>query len=409
MLLTPSALKADPDGYWRLAENMARHGTLGRGDVPSAFRPPVYPLLLTPCAMLQAGDLNKVAVGILHVVMGVATVWLVFELALRVGLNRWSAMAALLVAFDPILLRQSTLIMTETAATLLATASLFAVAVLLERPTVVRAAWVGFLFAAAALCRPVFLPWMVLSLVLLGVILWRRSQAERAEATAGNGASRTCPASMLIFLTATVAAATVLTPWVVRNQIQFKLPIVTTTHGGYTLYLANNPQFYDYLRTARWGSVWDARELGPRWQRSPDELTPRVELADDREAYAAARATIADQPGMFAYACIVRVGRLWAVTPHQVCGGRLAAVWYWLEFLLAALGCWAIYRRKIVASPVWPWAILLVAIVTAVHAVYWTNMRMRAPLEPVIALAATAGIASLTRIKSSGLPTSFTP
>ena len=40
---------------------------------------------------------------------------------------------------------------------------------------------------------------------------------------------------------------------------------------------------------------------------------PQVELADDHEAYDAALATIRSRPGMFAYACLVRVGRLWAV------------------------------------------------------------------------------------------------
>ena len=39
----------------------------------------------------------------------------------------------------------------------------------------------------------------------------------------------------------------------------------------------------------------------------------------------------------------------------------------------------------------WLWGLLLVLAVTAVHAFYWTNLRMRAPLMPVVALAAALG------------------
>ena len=38
--------------------------------------------------------------------------------------------------------------------------------------------------------------------------------------------------------------------------------------------------------------------------------------------------------------------------------------------------------------------------VTAVHTFYWSNMRMRAPLTPVIALAAAAGVARAVRASS---------
>ena len=39
------------------------------------------------------------------------------------------------------------------------------------------------------------------------------------------------------------------------------------------------------------------------------------------------------------------------------------------------------------------WGFLLVGCVTAVHTVYWTDMRMRGPLMPVVAIAAIAALA----------------
>jgi len=43
----------------------------------------------------------------------------------------------------------------------------------------------------------------------------------------------------------------------------------------------------------------------------------------------------------------------------------------------------------------WLWGLLLAGSFTAVHAVYWSNIRMRAPLMPLVALAATAAIMHL--------------
>jgi len=40
----------------------------------------------------------------------------------------------------------------------------------------------------------------------------------------------------------------------------------------------------------------------------------------------------------------------------------------------------------------WLWGLLLVGCLLAAHTVYWTDMRMRAPAMPVIALAAAAGL-----------------
>jgi hypothetical protein len=41
------------------------------------------------------------------------------------------------------------------------------------------------------------------------------------------------------------------------------------------------------------------------------------------------------------------------------------------------------------------WGILLALVFTAVHTFYWTNIRMRAPLMPAVAIAAAAGAARI--------------
>jgi len=211
----------------------------------------------------------------------------------------------------------------------------------------------------------------------------------------------------LLALAFAAALAAALSPWAIRNQVQFGRPILTTTHGGYTLLLANNPYFYQYLRTAPWGAVWENKELDRAWRaKVPHSQTDEVHA--DRLAYAEAIENIRNEPATFCYACLVRVGRLFSVLPHQVSQDEGTVrrwlrygvgLWYVAEFALAVFGavvaCLAARRKKNSTIGL-AGMLLMVACFAAVHAVYWTDMRMRAPLMPAIALAAATGLGCLS-------------
>ena len=184
-----------------------------------------------------------------------------------------------------------------------------------------------------------------------------------------------------------------------------------------------------------------------------DLRRPGNELEDDHLAYAEAWQTICHEPGTFLYACVVRVGRFWSPLPHRVTAaetpwavrrpieldlrarfGQLplphrvtaeepplrrlsryaVALWYLPEFLLAILGLWWLWKcptnlqiskspnLQIPKSPnpeiprppssAWHWGLLLIACLMAGHLLDWTDMRMRAPIMPVVAIFAAAGL-----------------
>jgi len=404
---TSDSLTADPDGYRRLAENLRQHGVFGNGHVPTAFRPPLYPWLLA--AVATHGSVSMAAAALTHVLLGTATVMLTHALGSEWGLGRWALLAGGLVAVDPILLNQSTLIMTETLATFLATATLLALARMRAPPRLWIAALAGGLAGLAALCRPTFLPWLALVAV---VLVWQRHDA---------GARWRQAAAFCL------AASLMLSPWVVRNWLVFGVPKVSTTHGGYTVLLGNNPGFYRYLRAHVRGTVWDATELAQLWELRGASYTPddelwnwppkadrdwtwsqnnvvRTELEDDAFAYALARRYIREEPLMFARACVFRIGSLWQLTPHATSETEstlrrwlrwLVGAWYAALFLLAAVG--AFRETKRLFRPPMVWGLLLCLTFTATHAIYWSNMRMRAPLMPCICLLAAAGAAGFCR------------
>ncbi|MEX0977606.1 MAG: glycosyltransferase family 39 protein [Pirellulales bacterium] len=389
-------LRLDPDGYRNVASNLyhdqqfARSGGNSNSPFLTAARPPLFPWLLS----LSADD---DMCGWLHLMLGTLTVWATWHLGRIWKLPPGACLvAAGLVAVDPILLNFSAQPMTETLATFLAALALVALSRAAAVSSLAWPALCGLLFGLCILCRPVFLPWLTGAAV---VFPWL-----------GIGEDRWRRLALLL-----IATAVTLSPWAWRNYRVFGSPVITTTHGGFTLLLANNPSFYEYLRSAPWESTWDGRETNDQWRAAWQFLptsTPQLavpdEIANDRWAYREAFKNIRAEPGMFAWSCLARVGRLWNVLPHQTTpdegttrrGMRYAvAIWYTFEFLLAAAGAWFL-RGKLFAHP-WVWGTLMVLSTTAVHAFYWTDMRMRAPLAVVVALAAAHGLAVLACGKPS--------
>lgn len=371
---------ADPDGYRALAVNVVAHGVFGHGGVPTAYRPPLYPLLIAGC--LTTSTDVRWAIGACHLALGLLTVLATVWLARHWGPARFAWLAGLLVACDPILLNQSALVMTETLATCLATVVL---AILTHGASSGRArtwAAAGGCLGAAALCRPTFLAWAALIIAALA------------------GTQPTWSSRLRTIAPFIAALLAVLLPWAVRNQLVLGRPIITTTHGGYTLLLGNNEGYYDHLRQAPWRTVWRADEL----DRSLRASRQGDELANDRREYDLAWQTIRQQPGIFAYASLLRVGSFWNVLPHRTIEPEpttvrwlryATAAWYVVLFGLAATAIGSLAIRPLGAP--WLWGACLIASFTAIHVVYWSDMRMRAPMMPVVCLAAAAGLQKLRR------------
>lgn len=411
-----SNLEADPDSYRQLAENLLATGHYTRALplddhpagptlLPTAYRPVLYPLLLALCS--RAGEVSLVAVGIVHLVLGLLTVALVFDLAVRWKLGLLpAALAALLVACDPILVYQSSFIMTETLATLLAVGCWWQLGRWGERPTLGNLVASGALLGLAILCRPTFLPWAALVMI---AIAWHSRGRQRVLAP----------------LVLALAMLVTLSPWLVRNYVQFQRVMVATTHGGYTLWLANNPSYYDWLRSDKqyaWPGIPEEEQVAEVYRTSKffivnSEGDPTVtdqawhgfaqtqpewfldlEFAADDEFRDRAQEAIRAEPGMFVLASLARVRDLWSPLPqkttisestYRTLARYVIAIWYVGVYLLAATGLWRL-RRELLRSP-WIWGLTLCLAFTAVHAVYWSNLRMRAPLIPVVALLAAAG------------------
>jgi hypothetical protein len=109
--------------------------------------------VFNPGKILYAGGGGNTAIGIAHLALGVATVALTVLCGRRLGLRRATFAAGLLVAIDPLLIYQTSLVMTETLVTFLAALLLW---FCLGGQSLVRNFALGLAFGLCCLCRPTF-------------------------------------------------------------------------------------------------------------------------------------------------------------------------------------------------------------------------------------------------------------
>lgn len=376
-------LTRDRDAYLGMARCLAE----GRGLVdperliPTAFRPPVYPIQLGGLMLFLPA---AVAVAVGNLIWGGITVWATWRAGVALGLGEQrSLLAALLVAVDPMLLQYSAQPMTEVTCAGLASLLVFWI-VRRDCPEAVRQLGIGLLFGLLVLCRPTF--WPFAGLILCVWVLQKLLLKEPTPAAA-------------VSWRVIVSALLVLVPWVVRNQMVMGSPILMTTHGGYTILLANNPEFYSEVVDRGWGSEWSKPSFD-RWTKGllasmRDELGPdSTEMDRDRWQGLQARRFIWNEPERFAQAVWYRIRSLWSPAPQGEASGSTPSRLVWLVgcYYTAVLGIFAIsvvltmYRLCQRKEFSW-WPLLaLVLTVQGVHLVYWTNARMRAPIVPVISL-----------------------
>lgn len=501
----PDTFNDDPDAYYALATNWEEYGVFGTGSLPTAFRPPLYPALLKLLTPLQTREESfknsgqdreiensrsrspfrtdgfkaffyknlalspTASIILLHWILGVATVFLTWMFARNCGLpDAYAFWAALLVVCDPILLQQSRLIMTETLAAfftaLLLCATSFVVKKRVGFMSFVAYGTLGVFFGLSALCRPTFYLFVAFALTNLALIEFIPCKSPEINPQASNSPEvppapegvasslRRTGITLLRLVCFVLGLALAVVPWGYRNYKIFGNPIVTTTHGGYTLYLANNPDLYSHYKTESALSLWDPSSFHTKRLQAYGEAaaTANIKINSlDEELFQnvwnkeQALNTINANPHVFAYSTWIRICELWRVLPHDVRNiqtkkslssldaqtsgamtnrvDRLAryavASFYCIEFLILLIGIFQVVLlnrrhktnrslKELLSSP-YIWGIWLILSIQIPHLFYWTNMRMRAPIQvalPVILLGLIYRITTKTESTRMKIP-----
>jgi hypothetical protein len=401
-------LTIDRDLYLGLAEGLAD----GRGFCapettnPTAFRPPMYPWVLS----LLLPRLGKpMAVAAVNIVCGAITVVLTAKLAQLCWLPRLPTAGALAwVVCNPLLLRYTPQPMTEAVFTALHLALIVGLgraltfptaSTLHDRRTGVFWAGLGLLSGVTVLCRPTVGPFVAAVALGLFVTAIGLRRGPTSDPSTKAWSAIPLPLTLRRHCLAFIAGlALVIVPWVVRNQQVLGHPVFTTTHGGYTLALGNNEVFYREVARQPWGTVWSGDSLD-RWQRDmahrkDQQLGPGAsEVASDRWFSEQARSAMQADPVGCGWAIWYRLRSLWNPWPRVTINALPSAVLGVVSLMntavlfAALIGLCVLCRRRSFAAVLMALAIVSVQ---AVHLLYWTDTRMRTPLEPLVAVCAAA-------------------
>jgi len=338
-----SDLTADNDGYLAHADMVANgEGFAGPSTHrPTAFRPPGYPIAL---ACLQVSGLpDWASVAIINGLCSIAIIWLSWMLCHQLQLPpSVSIIATAITTFDPLLVRYTILPMTEVPAAAMLVAAVVALnAGGLQRATLQESSagfriLSGILFGLGSLVRPILL-------ITCSMLSFRRL----IRPVKGGDCSRR---SVTIAILPMIAAALAISPWIIRNAMQFRKFIPATTHGGYTLALGNNPDLYRDVIKGEVSFPWPGPQLDAWQQRMIADAAAQgipvgSEPAQDAWYYRQAVASMEAQPLSFFKSCVLRLRRFFAMTPGSDDGlprfaTTLIAVWYALILIgvAAAVG-----------------------------------------------------------------------
>ena len=214
------SLHWDAAHYALLARNLVEGNGFSNGPGhPTAFRPPLYPMVLS-LVFRAVGERYRTVYllqAVLYALAVTGSAWLAHGIAGR----RAMLFTGILASINPSALEMTGMLLTETLFTFLLVGCLLLLRGAFHRssgkvvsPGLFYYAGAGLLLGTATLCRPNAAVW---SLLAGAAILLRRREAFSVRL-----------ASAVVLL---VTSAIPMVPWMIRNQEIFGSPSITTTGG----------------------------------------------------------------------------------------------------------------------------------------------------------------------------------
>lgn len=365
LLVGPDYLpEADAADYHDIAVNLAagQGYRLGNGAL-TASRPPLFPLLLA--AVYALLGVNPLAGLGLQVVIGAGIVLATYALARQLFGPLAARLAALIAATYPLLVFAGGSLLTEPLFILLVTITAALAVGILKAP--LRSRWValGLSLGLTWLARPNGL-WLI-PFVLGWLFL------------AGRG---TLKARLAGPVAAGLIALAVAAPWIVRNYVVFGKLIPATVMGGAVLLGSYNARVL--AEPALWGAwVSPCKVPDLAWSCRLAEI-PRDET-QLALGIAFIRQHLDDVPRMIGW----RFVRFWHLYRFEHGFPEVLGFYYYVGVAaLAAVGVFVGQSR-------WRDKGLLVAVIacfTLSGLLFWSDFRMRAPIEPALVVLAAAAL-----------------
>jgi 4-amino-4-deoxy-L-arabinose transferase-like glycosyltransferase len=343
----------------------------------TALHPPLYSIVLSVVAWL--GGIHLLPQRLVGLMIGTISVYLIGELGRRIGsaertvgaertaaAERTGLIAAGIAAIYPPFITADGSIMSEPLYVLLLVLALLLALSLIARPTVTRAAALGAVIGLSVLTRTD-------GIFLVPLLAWP---------AAWGGPDRRARAARL--LAATTAAAIVVAPWVIRNEVEFHKLELAANYD--TVIPAANCHDTYYGNDIGW---WSLNCLAHA--RTPHQLligdaspTPGFKYVEHHPARAVLVAAVRVLR-TFSFWQPLRIGNN---EPRRKWFDALGLALYYPLLIAAAFGLWRVRRRR--------WLLLAPVFTTLILVVFgWGNSRFRIGADVSIVLLAAYALGRL--------------
>lgn len=374
----------DEGAYLKLATQLA-----AGGGYEGTFRPPGYPAFLAFWLAIGAGTLG---IRLAQVALSAWSTVLMYRLGGRVGGERVGRVAALLFAFDPVLIAFSHRLWSET---LFLTLLLLVLDRLTREPESGRwTPWAlaGVLLGAGALVRPMLVTFLPFLALWLGWTAWLNRPAS------GRLALREplLRCSVIVFF-----CLAVILPWTLRNERVTGTFVLIDSNGPFNFLVGSQPEAAFVDKDDRWSDRYGTVDGRP-YQLVVTENAARAQTLAMEQAWT----NIAAQPGQFLTKSVWEAGHLWTldsfllrhlrndwygagvpgwVTPLMT----LVTVGFWVGLALAGLAGLSLMLDRPLARFGMLWALQATLLFGATYAL----SRYSVPLRPFLALGAAGLLA----------------
>jgi Dolichyl-phosphate-mannose-protein mannosyltransferase len=357
--------------YLTIAKNLAHRATYSLdGVTPTAFRPPGYPTLLAALQVIGLGVRGARLANVAMLALTIAGVWV---LARRVGGPRVAAIAVCVSAIYPLFLYTAGTLYSQTMAGVFFIWALVALVACLDSETATRrvllAAGGGLLFSICVLTVPTF------GASLVGVLIWMIFVRRRRA---------------LGLVAVTVIAAAILpTAWTIRNAIIFRAFVPVSTNNGVNLLEGNsentNPTAGNLTDLSRYSAV-------------AKRYTDEVERSDYYTR--AALSWISTHKVKAAVLYLEKTANYFdprndlVTSSQQSRVNDVLSIVSYVPLLLLFVGRLARFRSSAIGRVEG----LLIGLYVGnafVMAIYYTKVRYRVPLDPLLILVAASFVVSL--------------
>jgi 4-amino-4-deoxy-L-arabinose transferase-like glycosyltransferase len=380
----------DTDGYGRIANNLLEgNGYVFEKDGNSVLiRGPVYPLLLSLIQLAFGSGLGyKMALLLIHSVLGAMLCISVFFIAEKLFDHRVGLLSAAAVAFHPLLIWYTGRVFGIPLFAFLLSVLIWLLLRAFERPTAGRFFAAGIILGVATLTHSTLLLFPLF--ILVGI--WAHAHHQkRIQGTTAH----TLGSSLRMALLTVLGMILIIAPWTVRNYMVSGEFVLVTAGGGYNFLMGN---FFVEHRGS--GDQNNKALMGEAAEQIAGILSekgydhPRFfnfTAAQDKFLNQVSRQRIKQNPLKFLNKIRKQLLPFWYLGASET-KTRILTVLQLPVLLLAGLGVFFSYTRQKSCSLL----VLTIAYFNLVYAAIHAQVKFSVPVVPYVLILAVYGLSEI--------------